>query len=88
MFLQEIFDSYQETAAFINRLETNRVTCLLVLGNHDYWSNGQFTYAEILEKMEKATAMNRFAHLLTTGRVVKIDNQVFIGDSGFSNFLY
>lgn len=84
----DFFDSYQETAAFINRLETNHVTCLLVLGNHDYWSNGQFTYAEILEKMEKATAMNRFAHLLTTGRIVKIDNQVFIGDSGFTNFFY
>lgn len=84
----DFFNDYEETTAFIEQLEKNHVTCILVLGNHDYWSNGKYTYAQILKKMEKATAKNRFAHLLTTGRIVELNNQVFIGDSGFTNFQY
>ncbi|MFT8411829.1 MAG: metallophosphoesterase [Schleiferilactobacillus perolens] len=84
----DFFDDFRKTEKFIAELEDQKVTCVLVLGNHDYWSGGDFTYAEVRNHLAAATSENQYAYLLLTGRVIQISDQVFIGDSGFTDFRY
>lgn len=82
----DFYDDYKKTLRFIKELEENEIVCFLTLGNHDYWSNGRYSYREINAIFEDETKDNKFARLLMTGRAYELDGVTFIGDSGFSNF--
>ena len=45
----DCYSNYKEMLNFIEELEQNKIYGFFVLGNHDYWSNGQKTYMEIIQ---------------------------------------
>ena len=49
----DCYSNYKEMLNFIEELEQNKIYGFFVLGNHDYWSNGQKTYMEIIQFLKK-----------------------------------
>lgn len=49
----DCYSNYKEMLNFIEELEQNKIYGFFVLGNHDYWSNGQKTYMEIIQFYHK-----------------------------------
>lgn len=87
----DFFDDLLQTLDFINVLETEEIMSFVVLGNHDYWSKTSLrkrSWEESITIASEATKNNKYCRLLVTGRKYRIDNLIFIGDTGFTSLKY
>ena len=82
----DFFNDFRKTLAFINELESKKVNGFCVLGNHDYWSNGEYTHDNIIDLFDEATKYNKHFRLLLAGRKYTINDICVIGDTGWTSF--
>lgn len=84
----DFYDNYDKSLKFIQRLDHAHVRSVVVLGNHDYWSKGKLTYADVLNYAHEVTKNNQYTHLLYLGKIIQMGSLTIIGDSAFTNFKY
>lgn len=84
----DFWENFNYTIDFFKKLEQLEIESYLVLGNHDYWNGGKYTYEEIEQKVIRETKNNLFAHFLYTGTIFHYGGFAIIGDTGFTNFEY
>lgn len=84
--LGDFYDDFKLTLAFIQELESLKIKGFCVLGNHDYWHDGRYSYIQLLDIFEKATRKNKYFRLLMTGRKYYVGDLCVIGDTGWSSF--
>ncbi|WP_394920023.1 metallophosphoesterase [uncultured Robinsoniella sp.] len=82
----DYFNDYRKTLDFIKELEKNKIRGFCVLGNHDYWSEGQKSYQELIALFDTETKENQYFRLLITGRKYYDDDLCVIGDTGWTSF--
>ena len=82
----DCYSNYKEMLNFIEELEQNKIYGFFVLGNHDYWSNGQKTYMEIIQFFKEKTNHFSYFRFLCTGKSYKVGELCFIGDTGWTSF--
>ena len=82
----DCYSNYKEMLNFIEELEQNKIYGFFVLGNHDYWSNGQKTYMEIIQFFKEKTNYFSYFRFLCTGKSYKVGELCFIGDTGWTSF--
>lgn len=82
----DYFNEYRKTLDFIKELEKNKIRGFCVLGNHDYWSEGQKSYQELIALFDTETKENQYFRLLITGRKYYDDDLCVIGDTGWTSF--
>jgi len=82
----DVYNDYRQTLDLIMELEREGVFGFFVLGNHDYWSNGEKTMGEILQLFADATERNEYFRLLMTGRKYYVGDLCVIGDTGWTSF--
>lgn len=61
---------------FIEELEQNKIYGFFVLGNHDYWSNGQKTYMEIIQFLKKKQIIFHILGFYVPEKVIRSENYV------------
>lgn len=83
----DYFNDYRKTLAFINELESKKVTGFCVLGNHDFWNGGKHTYSDIIKLFDTETKNNEYFRLLMTGRKYYFNDICVIGDTGWTSFM-
>lgn len=82
----DYFNDYRKTLDFIKELEKNKIRGFCVLGNHDFWSEGQKSYQELIALFDTETKENQYFRLLITGRKYYDDDLCVIGDTGWTSF--
>lgn len=82
----DYFNDYRKTLAFIQEMESHRIRGFCVLGNHDYWNQGQKGYQELIALFETETRGNQYFRLLITGRKYYFENVCVIGDTGWTSY--
>lgn len=82
----DCYSNYKETFNFIAELEQNKIYGFFVLGNHDYWSDGQKTYMEIRQFFKEKTNNFSYFRFLCTGKSYRVGELCFIGDTGWTSF--
>lgn len=82
----DYFNDYRKTLDFIKELEKNKIRGFCVLGNHDFWSEGQKSYQELIDLFDTETKENQYFRLLITGRKYYDDDLCVIGDTGWTSF--
>ncbi len=82
----DFYDDYRKTFAFVDRLEREQIYGFFVLGNHDYWNKGKFSYHEMIDLYKSHTENNCYFKLLVSGVPYKINDILFIGDTGWTSF--
>lgn len=82
----DFYNNFKKTIKFIQKLESLKIQGFFVLGNHDYWSKGMYTYNEIIDFVSKKTIHHQYFKFLKTGIIHRIDDLVFIGDTGWTSF--
>ena len=82
----DCYSNYKEMLNFIEELEQNKIYGFFVLGNHDYWSNGQKTHMEIIQFFKEKTNHFSYFRFLCTGKSYKVGELCFIGDTGWTSF--
>lgn len=84
----DFWENFNYTIDFFKKLEQLEIESYFVLGNHDYWNDGKYTYEEIEQKVIQKTKNNMFAHFLCTRTIFHYGGFAIIGDTGFTNFEY
>lgn len=82
----DYFNDYRKTLAFIQEMESHRIRGFCVLGNHDYWNQGQKGYQELIALFETETRGNQYFRLLIMGRKYYFEDVCVIGDTGWTSF--
>lgn len=82
----DYFNDYRKTLGLIIELEKHKIRGFCVLGNHDFWSQGQKSYQELLALFDAETRENDYFRLLITGRKYYFDDLCVIGDTGWTSF--
>lgn len=81
----DFYDDFENTINFVKQLEFYEITGFFVLGNHDYWNKGHYTYQEVIEKVMFKTKNHLYFKFLKTGIKYEISDLVFIGDTGWTS---
>lgn len=81
----DCFSNWRRTLSFIKELEKEQIRGFIVLGNHDYWNDGNKGYMELLDTFNVETKEHEYFRLLTTGRKYYIGELCFIGDTGWTS---
>jgi len=72
----DCYSNYKEMLNFIEELEQNKIYGFFVLGNHDYWSNGQKTYMEIIQFLKKKQIIFHILGFYVPEKVIRSENYV------------
>lgn len=82
----DFYNSYLKTLEFIKKLDKNKIFGFFVLGNHDYWNNGELSIDDITRYVYENTKNNIYFKFLTTGLKYNCGDLCIIGDTGWTSF--
>lgn len=84
--LGDSYNHYKKTIGFLRELEARKIQGFYVLGEHDYWNNGEKSFQEIKDIYQQATKNHEYFHVLMTGKCYNAGEVCFIGDTGWTSF--
>jgi len=85
----DYYTNYKQSLSFVKKLEASKVTSYFVLGNHDFASNNQTNFSDIISLFDSETSSHEYCKFLMVGKKYYHEDVCIIGDIGWnSNSLY
>ena len=81
----DYYTDYRRTLSFVKKLESAKITSYFVLGNHDFASNNQTAFSDIIALFDRETSVHIYCKFLMTGKKYYHEDICIIGDTGWSS---
>ncbi|QOX63905.1 hypothetical protein FRZ06_11465 [Anoxybacterium hadale] len=82
----DFFNRYEKTLDFVKEMEKNKINGFFVLGNHDFWNNGEKSHQDLINIFSSETQDNQYFKFLSTGKKYYWHDICVIGDTGWTSF--
>ena len=80
----DFYTDFRQSLSFVKKLETAKVESYFVLGNHDFSSNDETWFDDIIQLFNSETISHKYCKFLMTGKKYYHEDVCIIGDTGWN----